>query len=353
MTIIIFLLVAIVSAIVLQHIFLSNTLKNVTYRSRPSKDVVEPNEQFTIISELHNNKRLPEFYIHVSEKFPSEAILREEAEKWIHRTFYIRSYQRITSYRTIALPKRGRYLLQGATLTGGDFLGMKTKIETRYQSREIIVSPERADSPVINKLLGGFLGDISVRRFIMPDPVLAVGVREYSGQEPQKDISWVHSARAGQLQVKLYDYTLELAAAVMLNIQTDVCEDLLEQCLCLCRTVCEYLEKKSIKYSFATNAIAVGSVKFKESITDGLGKGHLLSVLEWLGRSSVYARSQSFESLLNKALRKAEQSRFHIIVTPVAPSQNLQLLINRLRVTTGVEVLVITPDKISDSRIGD
>ena len=344
--IIIFLLAAFVLAIVIQQYFLTNTLKNVTYNSHPSKGVVQPDEDFEIISEIHNEKWLPELYIRVSERLPTGTAFKVESENWNHMTFYMRPYQRIITSIPISLPKRGRYLLYGAILTGGDFFGTKTKTETYSQFREVVVVPRQEESPVIDKLLGGFLGDVSVRRFIIPDPVLTVGVREYTGYEPLKDISWAHSARAGQILVKRYDYTLEAAATVMLNIQPDsnnTSEEVIEQCLCICRTVCEELERKSIKYSFITNAVAVGSMRLGGSLVDGLGQGHLLAILEWLGRASTKAVSEGFESLLHKSLRKAEQGRFYIIITPVTPDKNLQPLINRLRVVTGGEVLMVTP----------
>ena len=44
-------------------------------------------------------------------------------------------------------------------------------------------------------VLSGFLGDVSVRRFIYEDPVLTTGFREYTGREPMKHISWTQSAR--------------------------------------------------------------------------------------------------------------------------------------------------------------
>ena len=345
MTIVIFVLAAVAAAFALQRYLLANTLKNVRYSSRPSKDIVEPEEEFELISEIRNEKWLPELYIRVSERLPKDTSLPGEAEAWSRKTFYMKPYQRIVSSVSHTLAKRGRYILHGAMLTGGDFFGTKTKIQIYSQEREIVVIPKRTDNVDLDKMMGGFLGDLSVRRFIMPDPVLTIGVREYTGTEPQKDISWAHSARAGQLLVKRYDHTLELAAAVMLNLRgnSHVSPEAFEECLSLCRVVCEQLERKGIKYSFFTNAVAVGSVRLSGGLVDGLGQGHLLAVLEWLGRATSYAVHESFEKILQKALRKAEQGRFHIIITPEQPEGALRQMIERLRIITGGEALIITP----------
>jgi len=350
MTIIIFVAAAIVAAFALQRYILTNTLNNVTYRSRSSKDVVEPDESFELITEIRNNKWMPELYIRVSERLPAEAtgFPGDDKEPWNRMTLYLRPYQKVTSTMPLALTKRGRYVSTGAMLTGGDFFGTKTKIRIYSQQREIIVVPRRIDSPGLDKMLGGFLGDLSVRRFILPDPVLTIGVREYTGREPQKDISWAHSARAGQLLVKRYDHTLELAATVILNLRAPndnkVSKEDFEECLSLCRMVCEELERKGVKYSFSTNAAAVGSYRLTGGgLPDGLGRAHLMAVLEWLGRSSSFGVQEGFPALLHKALRRAEQGRVHIVITPEAPDSAAYALLERLRVITGGDALVITP----------
>ena len=345
MAIAVFMIAAIIAAFALQRYILANTLKNVYYSSQPSKDVVEPEEEFQLLSEIRNEKWMPELYIRVSERLPADAGITDETQAWSRKTFYMKPYQRILSSVPISLNKRGRYILHGAMLTGGDFFGTKTKIQIYNQEREIVVIPKRTDAVDLDKMMGGFLGDLSVRRFIMPDPVLTIGVREYTGTEPQKDISWAQSARAGHLLVKRYDHTLEIAAAVMLNLRgnTETSPEAFEECLSLCRVVCEQLERRGIKYSFYTNAVAVGSVRLAGGLVDGLGQGHLLAVLEWLGRSSMQTVREDFEKILQKAIRKAEQGRFHIIITPEQPDGAIRQMIERLRIITGGEALVITP----------
>ena len=48
-------------------------------------------------------------------------------------------------------------------------------------------------------------GDVLVKRWIMPDPFLVGGLREYRAGDPMRSVHWGASARTGRMQVKTYD----------------------------------------------------------------------------------------------------------------------------------------------------
>ena len=206
--------------------------------------------------------------------------------------------------------------------------------------------PRPAARPDLSETLGGYLGDRSVNRFIMEDPVLTLGFREYTGREPQKSISWPVSARSGRLMVKKYDYTIEQTATVLLNIECDADgrqfdAERIEGCYSLARSVCEELEERGIQYSFVTNASAAGAVGLWNRIDDGLGQSHLLAILEGLGRAA-YTRTEPFDATLSRAARRASQGRCHIVITPRDAACYSHGLM-RLRELSGQEVLTLYP----------
>ena len=343
-----FVLVSIILAFAIQKYLLANALKNVYYHSWPSKNLIEPGEPFDIVSEVHNDKWLPVLYVALMDKLPQGAKIHGASEEMQEpKRFYMLPYQKIRIRTPVTIDKRGRHQLAGGMLYGGDFFGLSTSMLWKNIWGEIVVIPRRIENPSLDMLLGGFLGDISVRRFIMPDPVLTVGVREYTGREPQKDISWIHSVRAGELLVKQYDHTLEMAVTVILNLETAEGSsiEVMEQCYSITRNICEELEQKKIKYSFLTNVVAVGAIGRANDLRDGLGSRHLGAILECLGRGA-YLWHGDFEGLLGKALGRAEQGRHHIIVTP-SSSHGQEAAIHRLRVISGAEAAVITPEGLS------
>lgn len=224
----------------------------------------------------------------------------------------------------ITVSKRGRFVLEEMQISCGDFLGLKEEKKRSGSFQEIIVPPKPLDVLLLDTLVGGFLGDISARRFILEDPVLTLGFREYTGCEPMKRISWTQSARHNTLLVKKHDYTMDPSVSVMLNVETDLQEPeaALEACFSAARSVCAVLEEKGIRYSFSTNALLLGR-KHDNSGISGLGQRHFGAILEVLGRASG-STVLSLETLLEKEL---QQPGFHgrILITPGGNELNTRL----------------------------
>ena len=202
-------------------------------------------------------------------------------------------------------------------------------------------------------LLGGMIGDISVNRFIFEDPMLTIGFSDYTGREPMRDISWTQSARLGRMMVKNYDHTLDLSATVILNVEypkdIDFRPELIEKCFSAGRTVCEALEAKRIKYGVLTNATSSGALGLWSQVGDGLGRSHLMSILEGLGRAT-YSCTMPFSRLADLASRKNEDGRYYVVITPVMTNRDA-LAISRLKALKGGGVHIIDASAIpADSK---
>ena len=169
-----------------------------------------------------------------------------------------------------------------------------------------------------------------------------LGFREYTGREPQKQIAWTQSLRAGKLLVKEFDHTLDLSVTVLLDValhNDPQGEALIEECFRLARTVCETLEQQRIQYGFLTNAMAAGALGHWQSVTEGLGESHLMAILEGLGRAT-YDHVEDFEETLERAARMAEQGRSHVIITPVK-DERVQAGARLLEARTGGQVCIL------------
>lgn len=333
-------------------------LKVIRYSARTLMRSVDVDEPFTVESTIENAGRLPVAFLRVTENLPTEMALDElppryaidlppegsRLPKRLVSTVYLAPKQKLTRKITARLPRRGRYFLRGADITGGDFLGFREETRSFACYNEIVVLPKRAGTAPELNALGGFLGDISVLRFIMEDPVLTLGFREYTGREPQKQIAWTQSLRAGKLLVKEYDHTLEPAVTVLLNVSCTGADkfERIERAFSLARTVCETLEKKRIQYSFLTNAMAAGALGLWSSVTEGLGKNHLLAILEGLGRAT-YDPAETFSETLERAARMAEQGRSHILITPDA-GEEIVSAAERLSARTGGALCLVSAE---------
>lgn len=337
---------------------LRRNLEGVEYDCAPSKAVAEPGEALDLVTVITNRKRRFLPFIRLNEDVPDAlnvtAELRAEDVKRrrsaLRSTVYMMPRQRLTRRTPFTIDARGRYLFLGATLEGGDFMGLSTASRRTDLHRELVILPRPVDSGSLREVMGGWMGDRSVNRFIMEDPVLTLGYRDYTGREPMKQIAWTQTARLGRLTVRQQDYTVERAVTVMLNGHSfafgSYGQKMLETCFSLCRDICQQLEDQRIPYSFICNLRSLGAPDGTGEVGDGLGKAHLDTVLEGLGRADVTHRD-TLEGLFDRALSRANLGRGHIFITPVKNDLHRELL-ERLRAATGEETLCVTADDYQD-----
>lgn len=307
-----------------------HALKGIRYDSRLSKKMIEPEEEVELISTVTNESRRFVPFVRMVENLPKgvrplskNVQVKEDflglGNFSFNSTIYLMPRSRVKRKLRLTFPKRGHYLFQGAELHGGDFIGFFEERKPFKELNELIVYPNPLESPQLHTVMGGFLGDISVRRFMMEDPVLTIGAREYTGRESWNQISWKATARTNKLMVKQYDYTTELVVTAVLDVSPAVGkvihDEEFERCYSLMRSVCQYLEKKNIEFDFASNARLAGMDRDKKHLQSGVGKQHLRGILELLGRAS-YGTFQTFEKTLESVILPQASARSVIWVMP-------------------------------------
>ena len=334
-----FLAAAMVMALLLQRAAVARGAEGLRVSHRSGQRLVEIGESFPLEVTVENPQRrfVPFLRVVEIQRFPMEGAVEKDGIYRRDFSLWLRPRQRLTRSICATLPQRGRYVLWDLSLYSGDFLGLEEKKLRCGGFAEVIAAPKPLTSPSLTQVLGGFLGDVSARRFILEDPVLTLGYREYTGREPMKSISWSQSARGRGLMVKKQDYTLEPSVAVLLNTETEEPEreEALERCFSLCRSVCETLESRGVKYSFLTNAALAGGGK---GSAEGLGRRHFCGILEELGRAT-YSRRMTLEELLEKeSLRQSSAGR--ILITPGNEAFNSPAF-HRLRESAAGQVLIL------------
>lgn len=336
-----------IAAALVQQYTLRHALDGVSYDTHPSRTTVDPGEHFEVITEIANAKRLPVSFLKVQETLPleieaaDELPLRRDPEVTrLTTTTFLKPKQKLTRSFTAYIDHRGRYFFRGAVLAGGDFLGMRTVTDYYPVNREVVVLPKAMPGVTVRQTLGDFLGDVSVNRFIMEDPVLTLGFRDYTGREPQRAISWTQSARMGRVMVKNYDHTLDLSVTLILNVEhpegLENAGQRIEDCFSCARSVCEVLEERKIKYGMVTNATSAGAIGLWSQVGDGLGQNHLMTILEGLGRAT-HSSTRPFAAIVEGAVRRDEAGRYYIVITPCMTDE-YRALLSRLSALKGGKV---------------
>ncbi len=348
----IFIFCLIIIIILLEKYLPGMSLNNIQVSRSLDKVLVEPEEEIIMTSKIYNKGIFPIMYACMQTYLPAEAIIDSNNAKNFE-LLSIEEYNQLTSAMfltphmrrnlryTFSLPMRGLYTFEDYKLTAGDFLGIRDQSEAGTLPVTVVVKPKRCEDKDIKQMLGGFIGEISVRRFIFEDPVMTVGFREYTGHEPFKAISWLQTARTGSLQVKQYDYTTDMKVSVILNAENGTMSSM-EQCYEVTRTVCEELESKKIPYDFYTNCDISGPIGQISHVSEGIGPQHLNTILYGLG-SAKHHCTRSFADLIKDCINSQNQSSGYVIVSSLLSNQQQDAL-NRLKAVCTQEICLIICD---------
>lgn len=351
-----FLIMLLVACAAAEAYSLHHALDGIEYDCRLSKTLAEPDETLELVSVLTNRKRRFVPFLRWTENVPAMmnttgelgTLSVTERRGSLRSSGYLMPRQRLTRHTPFSISHRGRYLFWGATLSGGDFLGMSERSREAELLRELVILPKPLEAGKLDALMGGLLGEQSVNRFIHEDPMLTLGFRDYTGREPMKQISWVQSARMGQLMVKNQDHTVERSATVILNVDTPAFgaygDELIETCFSIARSVCERLEEMRIPYTFLSNARPSSGGSAGQA-SDGLGAAHLKPILESMGRA-VCQRNATVWSLVDRAAALTDAGRIHIIITPARRDMETAGL-ERLELRSGLKPQIIVAEEVN------
>ena len=300
----------------LNEVTKKTSLKKIFYKREFSKQAVEIGEEFNITAIIENQNIFPVSFLHIIEQVPARLTYKfaktefEKNEYSSHEiTMFLLPKQRVKRKYTVSFGKRGRYFFRDVTLYGGDFLGFSTVEKDIEDSHDIIVYPQAMDIDTDLVPYGSYYGDISVQRWIISDPILTVGIRDYTGCEPQKNIHWASSLRSGKLMVKNFDYTTDNRVMIVLNIESNrpfsslIMGREIERCLSITRSLMEKFESMGIPYGFASNITSQGFHGGKGYIPSGQGAAHFYGILELLATTD-YHIWQMFEDMLSKNVTK-------------------------------------------------
>lgn len=325
-------------------------LRHLHYRYDFDRTLAGPGEEITMTSSLENHSRYPILYAGLSEFFPGGITpisgpihnqSRHSRGRQPHTDYmiYLPPHRVFNGQVSFSFPERGIYTLGRYYLKCTDFLGFSGQVRSGDLDKKLVIMPERTHIPEILQSLGGYLGDVSVRRFLPEDPILTVGSREYTGHEPMKSIDWIQTARSGKLLVKQYDHTAERDAAVLLNLYGCTREEA-EECLRITRTVCEELEKKRIPYAFYTNGDIRTPTRDLSHTPRGLGKAHWGSIMHGLGASKCHALN-NLSQLVDLCARFRRTDGGCILITPPLKEKDADD-VTRLQKLSSTQLLILT-----------
>ncbi len=172
------------------------SFKKLHYERKISKTAVFEGENLDLIEVIANHKLTPLPWLRVESKlspwlrFRSQENLEILDDRFHRSVFYLRPYSRITRRYRVTCIRRGYYDLSITTLTVGDLFGLSTVSKESRSDAKLFVYPSILGNDELPEEALRWQGDVSVHRWIFPDPILINGIRGYQRGDDRKDISW-------------------------------------------------------------------------------------------------------------------------------------------------------------------
>ena len=266
--------------------------------------------------------------------------------------FSLMPFQQIRRRHRVRFLRRGAYDLGNATLTAGDLLGVCQVSREQHMRASVLVYPRLLAERELPAPLSLLMEETVSRRFLLTDPFLVRGIRPYQPGDPVRDIHWSASARTGQTQVRLHDYTARTRLMVLLNgeLRADQWSDILmdyetgavERAIRVAATLCVRALRAGMAVGFAAT-MPQGKARESTVLPPEGGAAREEELLCAFARLSV-KRTVSFAQLLDSltGLRDAD-----VIVLSCYDSAELQGAMGALRArgnTVALHVLAMAEE---------
>lgn len=328
------LLSILVVSVLINRLFLQRSILSFRYYLEASSLSAEIGDKIEILSVVENHKELPVSFVELREHYPAGLGSGE------YRTsMSVGPFERVKRKHEVEAMARGVHRIENGRLVIGDFLGFSREYQRYPLNKEWVVYPKRRDLFQHIRPVDSTLGEESVQRWILPDPLMIRGVREYTGLESMRNIHWPSSLRQGSLMVREYDFTAEKSCLIVLNNQTSRPSwekpkaDLIERTIELTRSLAEELDQAAVPFSLRTTAYNyLDPTERGYTIHDGLGEAHMLEVLDVLGRID-YKVGPGLNSLLRMIQSQRLSHVTVVLMTPVLLEDYLaeiELLVQRV-----------------------
>lgn len=346
-------------------------LKGITYKRAFKQDAVFEGETIEMVDEIANKKLLPIPWIRLESKMSpylitqSEKNNKQQEGEMFHRTlFSLLPYQKITRRHQLIGTKRGYYPLNTVSVTTGDSIGFGEVFDSFEASTAVTVYPKLVPLDDIPLPSHSWLGDITVKRWIVEDPFLQAGIREYQQGDPLQSVNWKATARTQSLQINKKDYTADHHLMIYVNFDTNEDirmpieePDLVEIGLSYAASLANYAIEQGISTGFGCNGYYVepftnSTDRIKPSVriepsNSGQQIGYIFDAIAKVKMD----RSRNFRAFLqediNQGLTKTDIIIFSIKITKKMEKQiaHLESLGN------AVEVVVIGDQQKKEAEV--
>ncbi len=349
-------------------------LSRIEYTRSFSEVAVFEGEEIKMTDEIANKKLLPipwlrlEAKINENLQFKGRDLIENGASQdysqrseIIHGNYHrmlfsLLPYQKIRRKQYLVCTKRGFYHFDNVDLSTGDVFGFGEDAKNVQSPAEIIVYPSLLSMDDIPLPTHSWLGDVVVRRWIIEDPFLTAGVRDYSAGDPLNAINWKATARTNDLQVTKKDFSADHHLMIYVNFnQTGdiwhpiVDKQLIEESISYAATIAQFSISRGISTGFGCNSYMGQKTNETIRIEAENSKQQLTYILETLAKIEVDA-NKSINSFLKEDIDRNISGKDILIVTAFVSDEMKESILRIEQLGNSVEVLMLESELINKYR---
>lgn len=317
-------------------------LKELSCRRCFSRPAVFAGEEGELVEVVRNDRPYIIPWLRLESKIsPHLQLGRQEnlhvsGEMYYCSLFTLMPYQQIRRTHHVKFLHRGAYDLGSAALTAGDMLGLRKYQHMQDLSAPVLVFPRLLDHGELPLPISRLMEELSQKRQLLQDPFVVRGIRPYQPGDPVRDIHWPATARMGEVQLRLREYTLKRRLLVVLNVQQEdlqwhdalpeKLEPAMEHAISLAATLCCFALREGLSAGFGANMSFddSGEPALLLPADDAAREEELLSVLARLR----LRRAEHFPAFLERLTAYADMD---ILILSLYDSESIQERIGQLR----------------------
>jgi uncharacterized protein (DUF58 family) len=311
-------------------------------------------DEVQILETISNRKLLPLPWLLLQSQFPTQLQFQQQMNLEIskgqfyqnHKSiFSLMPYTQIIRKHHVRCLNRGYFRLRSVSMTSGDAFGISRISKTQQLDSELLVFPKSVPMEAVPLPSRSWQGDVLVRRWIMDDPFIVAGTREYQYGDTLNGINWNATARSGKLQVHNRERTADHRVMIMVNfdlnesVQTQVSDPAaIEKALSYAITIAEWVIDQGMEAGFACNGYSLEAPKESVFIAPHGGK-EALNQLYHVMAKLVIAQSIGFEQFMANMIADPLSGADIVLITAYV-SEEIQRHIDQLKLNGSIVTLI-------------
>ena len=255
--------------------------------------------------------------------------------------------QRITRSLSILCQKRGLYPIGDVSMVAYSLMQDRTYRKELDTEAQIFVYAKRTNVTDILRASENLLGEQESNRKYLEDPFAFASIRDYTMQDPMKNINWKASAKTGNLMVNTYTSVINEKMMIYLDVEDRGIlkkEGLVEECISVAATLYQKLQNKGTEVGICINLYDENREKIFY-LPPSRSKSHRTELEQTLAVEWKEEKVADFE----KALEMPDQDAIPVIISKnISPQRVRTAEAHCKKKTKGIWVLPYEPGDMPD-----